>query len=123
MIYIGFSTISHKTSAKILCKKYRHCAPVLIHNNKCVLYQFVAYKKIVPIHIRPRDLNKLELFGWKFIKYSGKFAPGHALKSKSITCVQFTKHALHIKNIAIQTPDTLLRYLTKDKNKAKGLIS
>ena len=54
---------------------------------------------------------RLESFGWKFIKYNGKIDHKHALKSKAITCVQFTKCALNIKNIAIQTPDALLEYL------------
>lgn len=123
MIYIGFSIQSHKKLARILCKKYRHCAPIIINKNKCVIYQFISYKKIVPIHVRARDLKTLKHFGWIFVQYSGKFAPARGLKSKTITCVQFTKCALNIKNIAIQTPDALLKYLTTNEKSPRGLIS
>lgn len=112
MLYIGFSKKSHKLSAKILCKKYRHCAPVLITKEKCIIYQFVSYKKIVPIYIRPYDINTLKHFGWIFIKYNTKFDHRRVLNSKAFTCVQFTKHVLNIKNIMIQTPDALLKYLS-----------
>ena len=111
MIYIGFSTQSNKLSARILCRTYRHCGPILIARNKCVLYQFVRYKKIVPISINRRDINILKHFGWYFIKYDGAIINKHLLKSNAITCVQFTKRAIGIKDITIQTPDTLLKYL------------
>ena len=111
MIYIGFSTQSHKLFAKILCRKYRHCAPILITRNKCILYQFVSYKKIVPVYIRQQDINILKQFGWVFIKCNANYSTRNVLKSKAITCVQFTKQILNIKNISIQTPDTLLKYL------------
>ena len=111
MLYVGFSTQSHKLYARVVCKKYRHCAPLLITNNKCIIYQFISYKKIVPIYIRQRDIEILKHFGWIFIQYDGKFNIRHTLKSKALTCVQFTKHVLNIKNIAIQTPDELLKYL------------
>ncbi len=113
MIYIGFSTQSHKLYARILCKNYRHCAPVLIMRNKCILYQFVRYGKIVPIYIRHRDINILKHFGWIFIKYDTTISKKNLLQSHAMTCVQFTKRASGIKNITIQTPDALLKHICK----------
>lgn len=111
MIYIGFSTRSHKISARILCRKYRHCAPVLITQDKCIMYQFIARGKISLIALRLKDLNILKHYGWKFIKYDCNFTP--ALKSKSYTCVQFTKQSIGINKITIQTPNALLKYLKR----------
>ncbi len=111
MVYIGFSTKTHKTSARILCKTFRHVAPVLIQNSKCVIYQFVNMNKVVMISIKITDLNILVHYGWKFIQYDCKFTPEHALKSKPITCVQFAKRACGIRNIKIQTPDALLKFI------------
>ena len=113
MIYIGFSTKTHKLFGRILCRHFRHCAPMIITKNKCVLYQFVNKNNVAKISMTQRDIKILEHHNWKFVKYSCKFAPGHALKTKSITCVQFTKHACQIKKITIQTPDALFRFLTK----------
>lgn len=112
MIYIGFSTKTHKLCAKILCKKYRHVAPILITKNKCIIYQFVRFNKVVLIPIKKRDLTVLQKYGWKFVKCTCKFTPKRAIKSKPINCVQFTKRACGIKNIKIQTPDSLLKYIT-----------
>ena len=112
MVYIGFSTKTHKLYARILCKKFKHVAPVLMTNNKCIIYQFVRFNKVVPISVKKRDLNILTHYGWKFVKYDCEFEPERAIKTKPINCVQFTKCACGIKNIAIQTPDALLRYTT-----------
>ncbi|MBR5904139.1 MAG: hypothetical protein IKZ49_01235 [Alphaproteobacteria bacterium] len=113
MLYIGFSTKTHKILPHIVCKHFRHCAPVKINNNNCVLYQFVRMNKIVKINLSMKDLNILKHYDWKFIKYVHKFDDSGALNSKSITCVQFTKKLCGIKNKNILTPDDLYKYLTK----------
>ena len=113
MIYIGFSVRTHKIYARIFCKKFKHVAPILITNKKCILYQFVRPNKIVLIPIKKRDLNILERHGWKFIQHNCKFAPEYAIKTKPTNCVQFTKRACGIKNITIFTPDALLKYITQ----------
>ena len=111
MIYIGFSKSTHKTLARIVCRKFCHCAPVLIKNNRCIMYQFINRNKVSLIHLQKRDLKILKTYGWDFVKYNGKIDPQYALKSKSITCVQFTKKFCCINNMLIQTPDGLYRYL------------
>lgn len=115
MLYIAFSSRSHKLYAQILCRKYRHCAPVLMTANKCIIYQFIKRGQIAQISIRPSDINILKHYGWKFIKYDAKFAPTIVLKTKPWTCVQFTKQSIGIRKITIQTPDALLRYLNCKK--------
>ena len=113
MIYIGFSTKTHKLSGQILCRHFRHCAPIIKIDNTYVLYQFTCMNKIARINIKYRDIKILELYGWEFIKYNGAISPEHALKSNCITCVQFTKCFCNINKITIQTPDALFTFLNK----------
>lgn len=112
MIYIGFSIKSHKILAKIFCKNFKHCAPVVINGNKCYLYQFVSRNNVTKIILKRRDLHILEQYGWIFIKYSAKNAPQRANKIKAITCVQFTKNFCRIAQKRILTPDDLFSFLT-----------
>ena len=111
MIYIGFSTRSHKISAHILCRHFRHCAPVLLCDNKYILYQFSNMRNIHSIILSERDLKILEKYGWQFIKIHKKANLHCALETKSLTCVQFTKKFCGINNIKIQTPDALFKYI------------
>ena len=115
MFYIGFSTQSHKISARLFCKKFRHCAPLYIGTKKCILYQFVSLKKITPIPIRRRDIKILSNHSWIFVKYKCKPNLKHALQAKNLTCVQFTKSVCNIKNKSIQTPDALFRYINNKR--------
>lgn len=113
MIYIGFSKRSHKLYARVLCKNFKHCAPIDIQDNKCVIYQFVHKNKIVIIPVTKRDLSILNKYGWKFIKYDTDITSIDINSDKSWTCVQFTKHVCNIENKWIQTPDDLYKYLIK----------
>lgn len=113
MIYIAFSTQSHKLFAKIFCRKFRHCAPVIQTQNKFILYQFIKHNNIAKITLSMRDIKILSVHGWKFIKYNAKFDRTRTKDKKSITCVQFTKNTCGIKNIFIQRPDTLFKYTNK----------
>ena len=111
IIYIGFSTKTHKILARIFCRHFKHCAPVVIKTNKCEIYQFTNIKKINIITIKERDIKILEQYGWLFIKYKIKSIPQNALNIHAITCVQFTKRFCGIKKASIQTPNKLLKYL------------
>ncbi len=111
MIYIGFSTKTNRLYVRILCRHFRHVAPIIVTKHGCIIYQFVSKKQISLITIKHKDLKILELFGWKFIKYDGKFIPQQS--KKPVNCVQWTKQACGIKNIFIQTPDSLFKYLNK----------
>lgn len=113
IIYIGFSTKTHKIFARIICKKFKHCAPVVITKNKCELYQFTNRKNINIIEMKKRDIKILQQHGWIFVKYDIKIAPKHALKIHAATCVQFTKKFCGIKKTTIQTPYDLLKHLQR----------
>ena len=111
MLYVGFSTKSHKLYTHIFCKKFRHCAPVVIIDNKCFIYQFTKLNHVVLIPIKKRDIKILQQYGWVFIQYNHDV--NHLPQFRGCTCVQFTKKICGIKNIFIQTPDSLFNYLHK----------
>ncbi len=113
IIYVCFSNRSHKLIARIFCRHFRHCAPIIINHNKYEMYQFTAKGKIAVISLKKRDLKILEQYGWKFIKYDVKNLNTARFIYKAITCVQFTKRFCGINNITIQTPFSLFRYLNK----------
>lgn len=113
IIYIGFSTKSHKILARIFCRKFRHCAPIVIHKNRCEMYQFTNSKQINIIKIKRRDIKILITYGWVFVKYNIKSVPQNALNISAITCVQFTKKFCDIRQLKIQTPDALFKHLCK----------
>lgn len=109
MTYIGFSTKTHKFIARIFCKRFRHCAPVIKQKDKYYLYQFVNKNNIGIIPLTKRDLSILQKYGWVFIEYKYKFIKNeHAL-----TCVQFTKQCCNIKNKKIITPYDLFKFITR----------
>ena len=111
MLYIGFSTKSRKIHAKLFCKQFKHCAPVVINKDTVIIYQFVRINKIVKITINKKDLSILEKYGWKFIKYSKDIK--RIPNPHYLTCVQFTKYMCGINNIKIQTTLALFEYLNK----------
>ena len=111
MIYIGFSKHSNKIYAKIFCRCFKHCAPVMEHHDKFILFQFTKHNDIHKIYLKKRDIKILEKHGWKFVKYNKKNNKNYAMYSKSFTCVQFTKKFCGIHDIKIQTPDKLIEYL------------
>ena len=110
MLYIGFSNYSNKTISRLFCKQYKHCAPVLVNGDTVLIYQFVRINKISKIRIRKKDLKTLKMHGWKFVRYHKNSKQiSHKI---CFTCVQFTKAVCGIKNINIQTPLALFKYLT-----------
>ena len=94
MIYIGFSTKTHKLFARILCRHFRHVAPIVKTKKYCIIYQFIAPGKISLITVNFKDLKILESYGWEFVKYSGKFDSQHALNNKSITLFILQKNSV-----------------------------
>ncbi|MBR5354530.1 MAG: hypothetical protein IK122_00195 [Alphaproteobacteria bacterium] len=109
MLYIGFSDYSHKILAKVFCNKYKHCAPIIVNKDSIEIYQFVHINKMVKIDIRKKDLQTLEKHGWKLVKVAIDIK--QTQRKHYLTCVQFTKAVCGIKNIRIQTPLALFRYL------------
>ncbi len=112
MIIIAFSRKTAKILPRLFCSKWKHVAPIVVHNDKIIMYQFVKYDDIQPIPLRMRDIGILGQYGWEFIfleqNSTHNFNTHHAY-----TCVQFTKRVIGISNYLIQTPDALYKYITQ----------
>ena len=113
MIIIAFSENTSKFLPRILCRRFRHCAPIICDNKDLIMYQFVRYNHIAVIHLHARDIEILRSHGWKFIYISPDTPIDKFYPTFTYSCVGLCKHALGIRSIFIQTPYALYRYLTQ----------
>ena len=110
MIIIGFSRKTSKILPKLLCKNFRHVAIIVPNADTMTMMQFVKYNQIIPIKISLRDIKILEKFGWEFLMLPRKYKDTLP-HPRALTCVQFAKNAIELKNIWIQTPWQLYKKL------------
>ena len=112
MIIIAFSHKTSKILPKILCRRFRHCAPIFCVDNKLIMFQFVNMHNISKIILHTRDIAILHAHGWQFIylpmDIKPDFNPNH-----SYSCVDLSKRALNIHNRFIQTPYALYKLLAQ----------
>lgn len=112
MIIIAFSDKTSKILPNILCKNFKHCAPIIITGKRIVFWQFVSPNKIKKIQLSENHIKTLQSFGWQFVWLKNvkpcKF-------SHPLTCVQFVKQIVGIKKIWIQTPDALFKMFDKKR--------
>ena len=110
MVIIGFSNKTSLPIVRVLCRQFKHCVIITQNKNKFVLHQFIKRNHVRLINIKKNGIAQLMLNGWVFIYINPKhiqFNP-HAW-----TCVNYVKHAIGIKNIWVQTPNALYKYLKK----------
>ncbi len=111
MIIIGFSRKTSKLFPKLFCRKYKHCAPILINkNNEYIMLQFIKKNHIKKIILTLDSLKLLRNAGWEFINI-------YNIKSynykKSKTCVDLTKKVIGLYAPFIQTPYKLYKKLKR----------
>jgi hypothetical protein len=110
MIIIAFSENTSKILPRILCRRFRHCAPIVYNGSDLTMYQFTKRNHIVEIHLHPRDIIILRAHGWTFI-YISPETTNISNNLHAYSCVDLTKQALNIKSVFIQTPYALYKYL------------
>ena len=110
MIIIAFSDKTSKFLPRVLCRGLKHTAPIGVHQDKLIMYQFISKNTIKQICLNMRDLQILQQHGWRFIYLTGNL-PYDFCNKKVHTCVQLSKAAIGIKNLRIQTPNSLYKYL------------
>ncbi len=113
MMIIAFSTKTSKILPRILCRHFRHCAPIMCDKSHLVMYQFVRLGHIEQIQMRPRDIKILAQHGWVFVYLSPHTPTRQYDFIHAYSCVDLTKRAINMHNIFIQTPDRLYKYLTQ----------
>ena len=110
MVIIAFSKKTSKFIPNILCRKYKHCAPVLKQGRDYIMLQFVRLHEIKKIRINKKSIKILQDAGWSFIKTSYK--PNRKYDSAK-TCVDLVKKVIGMKNFFIQTPYSLYKKLKR----------
>lgn len=116
MIIVAFCTRTSKLLPRIVCRHFKHCAPIVPSGDASktmVMYQFVHRNKIVPIPITARGLRTLRAHGWAVVCVAGVTPPPDLARACAPTCVAFTKRACGMRRAGIQTPDALYKYLMR----------
>ncbi len=113
MIIVGFTYKTSKILPRIFCRRFRHCAPIVIDaRGKMQMYQFIRCNNIAKIDITMRDVRLLRAHGWVFIclpdAVAHKFFPRRAR-----TCVALTCDIIGWRRMRPITPYGLFRKLKK----------
>ena len=111
MIIIGFAKKSSKILPHIFCKKFKHCAVIVRDGKEFILYQFLSYRHIEKIYLKPRDIKILQQHGWCFV-YVPCDLPRN-FPRRYVTCVNMAKSAIKMYAPFIQTPDALYRAIAQ----------
>ena len=110
MIIIAFSDKTSKVLPRLMCRKFKHVAPIAVHNDKLIMYQFVRRNICVKVHLRMKDIKILNKNGWRFIYLTGNIPPDFNVQNVR-TCVALAKRAIRLNKWHIQTPNALYKYL------------
>ena len=113
MIIIAFSRKTSKILPRIICRKFRHVAPMQCRGDKIVMYQFIRPGHIENINMHMRDIKILHAHGWEFIKLNNINMPHGNWWHGAYSCVNMTKRACNIHTVFIQTPDGLYHALNR----------
>ncbi len=110
MIIIAFCKHTTKKIPNLLCRGYKHAAPIAAYPDKLIMYQFVRHGVTEKIELHMRDLQILQKHGWHFVYLTGDISHDFCINT-AYTCVQLSKQAIGIKNWQIQTPQRLYKFL------------
>ncbi|MBR4892161.1 MAG: hypothetical protein IKZ34_03215 [Alphaproteobacteria bacterium] len=110
MIIIAFCKNTSRILPRLLCHRFKHVAPIGVYPDCLILHQFINRKHIKTIKLDMRDLKILQKYDWRFIYLTGNL-PNEFYATNARTCVQMTKTAIRLRNIFIQTPNALYKYL------------
>lgn len=110
MIIIAFSEKTSKILPRIVCRKFKHVAPIICKGEYLVMLQFVRPGVIEKIKLNNRDLSVLARFGWVFV-YLPIELPNDFSTCNIWSCVGLAKRATAIHAPIIQTPDALYKMI------------
>ena len=114
MIIIAFSNKTSKTIPNLLCNRFKHVAPIVPHEDKLIMYQFITRKRVEKIVLRMRDIRILRAHGWDFIYINGIIPPCDFNPYDAHTCVDLSKRAIGMRKWRIQTPLSLYKELVRN---------
>ena len=109
MIIIAFAPNTSKLLPRIICRRFKHVAPIYVKQNKLIMYQFISHNNIAQITLQMRDLKILARHGWCFVCLAVSARKTPINNVNAITCVSMVKKIIRIHNIFIQTPYALYK--------------
>ena len=112
MIIIAFAPNTSKLLSRIICRRFKHVAPIYVKQNKLIMYQFISHNNIAQIPLQMRDLKILARHGWMFILLRSvckKIPSGDIENISAATCVSMAKQIIGMRNMLIQTPYALYK--------------
>ena len=112
MVIIAFSEKTSKILPRIVCRRFRHCAPIIPVGKNMIMYQFSAPGQITQIDINMHGIRRLRAAGWHFV-YVPCDAPAKFENESALSCVDLSKRALRIHAPWLLTPDGLYKHLQK----------
>ncbi len=114
MIIIAFCEKTSKFLPRVLCRRFKHCAPIVAtsdHGRQFVMHQFIRPGHIIQIGMNVRDMNLLRRRGWVFIQTNE--IPNNNWHG-AITCVDLCRHVMGWRRRLLQTPDGLYKQLMRE---------
>ena len=115
MIIIAFAPNTSKLLPRIICRRFKHVAPIYVKQNKLIMYQFISHNNIAQIPLQMRDLKILVHHGWRFVllPLAGQKSTKTIMFDNihAMTCVSMVKKVIGMHNIFIQTPYALYKKL------------
>ncbi|MGN0917474.1 MAG: hypothetical protein ACI4NZ_04710 [Candidatus Enterousia sp.] len=112
MIIVGFTYKTSKILPRIFCRRFRHCAPIIIGaDGKMKMYQFIHHGNVAKIPINMRDIRILRAHGWVFICLPDANFNKY-MKRQHWTCVSFTCGAIGLPRPHPITPYGLYKKIT-----------
>lgn len=112
MIIIAFSDKTSKILPRMVCRKFRHCAPIVpAAHGRMTMYQFTSPGHVSKIDLCMRDIRLLARNGWCFVYIPCDAVPN--FDAHAYSCVALSKQALRLHRPLIQTPDGLYKHLNK----------
>lgn len=115
MIIVGFTYKTSKILPRIFCRRFRHCAPIIIGaDGKMKMYQFIQHGNVATLVINMRDVRLLRAHGWVFVCIPNANIHKSNL-AKHWTCVAMTCNAIGMRYPHPITPYGLYKKITAER--------
>lgn len=111
MVIIAFSEKTSKILPRIICRRFKHCAPIVPAGRYMVLYQFCAPGHVTKIPLNMSGIRRLRANGWQFMYVPCD--PPRNFDQHAFSCVDLSKRALGMRALHVQTPDRLFKHLCR----------
>lgn len=111
-IIIAFSTRTRKGSARLFCRKFKHCCVIFNTDRGHFLVQ-VAADGVRLFPLAARGFRLLEQDGWVCVRTG--IRPTRQFGPQFLSCVGFAKRVIGLRDPFVWTPDQLYRRISRGR--------